>query len=63
MALLTQIKNGPELRQNTYATAATGWAFGLGHLKKNCFFIEQSDVPQVTETSLVFELVFFTYQR
>ena len=42
MHSLTQIKNGAELRQNTYATAATWLAFGL----------------DIEKTFLVFELFF-----
>ena len=49
MHSLTQIKNGAELRQNTYATAATWLAFGLD-IEKTVFY-RQSDVPQVTELS------------
>ena len=36
MHSLTQIKNGEQLRNNTYATAATWLAFGLD-IEKNCF--------------------------
>ena len=60
MHSLTQIKNGEELRQNTYATAATWLAFGLD-VEKTVFY-RQSDVPQVTELSW-YLTCFFPYQR
>ena len=60
MHSLTQIKNGTELRQNTYATAATWLAFGLD-IEKTVFY-RQSDVPQVTELSWYLSC-FFPYQR
>ncbi len=60
MHSLTQIKNGPELRNNTYATAATWLAFGLD-IEKTVFY-RQSDVPQVTELSWYLSC-FFPYQR
>ena len=60
MHSLTQIKNGAELRQNTYATAATWLAFGLD-IEKTVFY-RQSDVPQVTELSWYLSC-FFPYQR
>ncbi|MEH6777304.1 tryptophan--tRNA ligase [Maribacter arcticus] len=60
MHSLTQIKNGAELRQNTYATAATWLAFGLD-VEKTVFY-RQSDVPQVTELSWYLSC-FFPYQR
>ena len=60
MHSLTQIKNGDELRQNTYATAATWLAFGLD-VDKTVFY-RQSDVPQVTELSWYLSC-FFPYQR
>lgn len=60
MHSLTQIKNGSELRQNTYATAATWLAFGLD-IEKTVFY-RQSDVPQVTELSWYLSC-FFPYQR
>jgi tryptophanyl-tRNA synthetase len=57
---LTQIKDGKELRQNTYETAATWLAFGLNPEKT--VFYRQSDVPQVTE--LAWHLMcFFPFQR
>lgn len=60
MHSLTQIKNGEELRQNTYATAATWLAFGLD-VDKTVFY-RQSDVPQVTELTWYLSC-FFPYQR
>ncbi len=60
MHSLTQIKNGDELRQNTYATAATWLAFGLD-ISKTVFY-RQSDVPQVTELAWYLSC-FFPYQR
>lgn len=60
MHSLTQIKNGEELRNNTYATAATWLAFGLD-VSKTVFY-RQSDVPQVTELAWYLSC-FFPYQR
>ena len=60
MHSLTQIKSGEQLRQNTYATAATWLAFGLD-INKTVFY-RQSDVPQVTELSWYLSC-FFPYQR
>ena len=60
MHSLTQIKNGNELRNNTYATAATWLAFGLD-VNKTVFY-RQSDVPQVTELAWYLSC-FFPYQR
>jgi tryptophanyl-tRNA synthetase len=60
MHSLTQIKNGTELRNNTYATAATWLAFGLD-IDKTIFY-RQSDVPQVTELTWYLSC-FFPYQR
>ncbi len=60
MHSLTQIKNGEELRNNTYATAATWLAFGLD-VNKTVFY-RQSDVPQVTELAWYLSC-FFPYQR
>jgi len=60
MHSLTQIKNGAELRNNTYATAATWLAFGLDI--ENTVFYRQSDVPQVTELTWYLNC-FFPYQR
>lgn len=60
MHSLTQIKNGKELRNNTYETAATWLAFGLD-VNKTVFY-RQSDVPQVTELAWYLSC-FFPYQR
>jgi len=60
MHSLTQIKNGEELRNNTYATAATWLAFDLD-IEKTVFY-RQSDVPQVTELSWYLSC-FFPFQR
>ena len=60
MHSLTQIKNGEELRNNTYATAATWLACGLD-INKTVFY-RQSDVPQVTELTWYLSC-FFPYQR
>ena len=60
MHSLTQIKNGEELRQNTYSTAATWLAFGLD-VSKSVFY-RQSDIPEVTELSWYLSC-FFPYQR
>lgn len=60
MHSLTQIKDGEQLRENTYATAAAWLAFGLD-VEKTVFY-RQSDVPEVTE--LCWHLsCFFPYQR
>lgn len=60
MHSLTQIKDGSELRENTYSTAATWLACGLD-INKTVFY-RQSDVPQVTELSWYLSC-FFPYQR
>lgn len=60
MHSLTQIKNGAELRNNTYATAATWLACGLD-IEKTVFY-RQSDVPQVSELAWYLGC-FFPYQR
>jgi tryptophanyl-tRNA synthetase len=60
MHSLTQIKDGEELRANTYATAATWMAFGLD-LNRSVFY-RQSDVPEVTEL-MWYLLCFYPYQR
>lgn len=60
MHSLTQIKNGEELRQNTYSTAATWLAFGLD-VNKSVFY-RQSDIPEVTELSWYLSC-FYPYQR
>jgi tryptophanyl-tRNA synthetase len=60
MHSLTQIKNGDELRHNTYATAATWLAFGLDI--ESTVFYRQSDVPQVTQLAWYLSC-FYPYQR
>lgn len=60
MHSLTQIKNGDELHNNTYATAATWLAFGLD-IEKTVFY-RQSAVPQVAELAWYLSC-FFPYQR
>lgn len=60
MHSLTQIKEGHQLRENTYSTAAAWLACGLD-IQKTVFY-RQSDVPQVTELSWYLSS-FFPYQR
>tara|TARA_R110000787_G_scaffold6697_10_gene23315 strand:+ start:18756 stop:19724 length:969 start_codon:yes stop_codon:yes gene_type:complete len=60
MHSLTQIKDGNELRENTYSTAATWLASGLD-ISKTVFY-RQSDIPQVTELTWYLSC-FFPYQR
>ncbi|MCM4167930.1 Tryptophan--tRNA ligase [Arenibacter antarcticus] len=60
MHSLTQIKNGEELRNNTYAVAATWLAFGLD-INKTVFY-RQSDIPQTAELAWYLSC-FFPYQR
>jgi tryptophanyl-tRNA synthetase len=57
---ITQIKNGNELRQNTYSTAAVWLACGLDINK--VVFYRQSDVPQTAELSWYLSC-FFPFQR
>jgi len=57
---ITQVKNGEELRDNTFATAASWLACGLNPNKT--VFYRQSDVSQVTELSWYLSC-FFPYQR
>ncbi len=57
---ITQIKNGKELRQNTYSTAAVWLACGLDVAK--VVFYRQSDVVQTAELSWYLSC-FFPYQR
>jgi tryptophanyl-tRNA synthetase len=57
---ITQIKNGAELRQNTYSVAAAWLACGLDTEKVT--FYRQSDVPQTAELSWYLSC-FFPYQR
>jgi tryptophanyl-tRNA synthetase len=60
MHSLTQIKDGKELRENTYSTAATWLACGID-INKTVFY-RQSDIPEVTELSWYLSC-FFPYQR
>lgn len=57
---ITQIKNGDELRGNTYSTAAVWLACGLD--VNNVIFYRQSDVPQTAELSWYLSC-FFPFQR
>ncbi|MFT6749768.1 MAG: tryptophanyl-tRNA synthetase [Flavobacterium sp.] len=57
---VTQIKNGEELRKNTYSTAAAWLACGLDVNK--VVFYRQSDVPQTAELSWYLSC-FFPFQR
>lgn len=57
---ITQIKNGTELKQNTYSTAAAWLACGLDTNK--VVFYRQSDVPQTAELSWYLSC-FFPFQR
>lgn len=57
---LTQIKDGVQLRQNTYEVAASWLAFGLDHDRVT--FYRQSDVPYTTELAW-YLACFFPYQR
>ncbi len=60
MHSLTQIKDGEELRNNTYSVAATWLACGLD-VNKTVFY-RQSDVPQCAELAWYISC-FFPYQR
>ena len=60
MHSLTQIKEGKQLQENTYSTAATWLACGLD-INKTLFY-RQSDIPQVTELTWYLSC-FFPYQR
>jgi len=60
MHSLTQIKEGEQLRDNTYSTAATWLACGLN--PENTVFYRQSDIPEVTELTW-YLLCFFPFQR
>jgi len=60
MHSLTQIKDGNELRQNTYSTAATWLACGLDI--NNSVFYRQSNIPEVTELTWYLSC-FFPFQR
>ena len=57
---LTQIKNGEQLRENTFSTAAAWLACGLDINKTH--FYRQSDVSEVTELAWYLNC-FFPYQR
>ena len=57
---ITQIKNGDELRQNTYSTASVWLACGLDVNK--VIFYRQSDVTQTAELSWYLSC-FFPFQR
>lgn len=57
---ITQIKNGKELKENTYSTAAAWLACGLDTNK--VVFYRQSDVPQTAELSWYLSC-FFPFQR
>lgn len=60
MHSLTQIKDGEELRENTYSVAATWLACGLD--SERVVFYRQSDVPQTAELSWYLSC-YFPYQR
>lgn len=60
MHSLTQIKDGAQLRHNTYSTAATWLAFGIDPHKT--VFYRQSDIPEVTEL-MWYLLCFYPYSR
>ncbi len=57
---LTQIKNGEELRENTYSVAATWLAFGLD--PERTVFYRQSDIPEVTELTW-YLMCYFPFTR
>lgn len=60
MHTLTQIKDGEQLRENTYSTAATWLALGLN--VDSTVFYRQSDIPEVTELTWYLNC-FFPYSR
>ncbi|MDO6674141.1 tryptophan--tRNA ligase [Tenacibaculum sp. 1_MG-2023] len=60
MHSLTQIKDGNELRENTYSVAATWLACGLD-INKTVFY-RQSDIPETTELTWYLSC-FFPFQR
>ncbi|TMM30570.1 tryptophan--tRNA ligase [Polaribacter aestuariivivens] len=60
MHSLTQIKDGKELRENTYSTAATWLACGLD-ISKTIFY-RQSDIPQTAELTWYLSC-YFPFQR
>lgn len=57
---LTQIKNGEEMRNNTYSVAAAWLACGLN--PENIVFYRQSDVPECAELAWYLSC-YFPYQR
>ena len=60
MHSLTQVKEGKELRDNTYAVAATWLSFGLN--PETTVFYRQSDVPETAELAWYLSC-FFPFQR
>lgn len=60
MHSLTQIKDGNQLRENTYSTAAAWLACGID-ISKTVFY-RQSDIPEVTELTWYLSC-YFPYQR
>ncbi|MGY0427310.1 MAG: tryptophan--tRNA ligase [Polaribacter sp.] len=60
MHSLTQIKDGNQIRENTYSTAATWLACGL-NINKTVFY-RQSDVPETAEL-MWYLSCYFPYQR
>jgi tryptophanyl-tRNA synthetase len=60
MHSLTQIKDGQELRENTYGVAATWLSFGLD-VNKSVFY-RQSDVPECAELTWYLSC-YFPFQR
>ncbi len=60
MHSLTQIKEGEQLRENTYSVAATWLACGID-INKTVFY-RQSDIPEVAELSWYLSC-YFPYQR
>lgn len=60
MHSLTQIKDGAQLRENTYSTAAAWLASGLN--PETTTFYRQSDVPEVTELTW-YLLCYFPFSR
>lgn len=60
MHSLTQIKDGNQLRENTYSTAATWLACGVDPQKS--VFYRQSDIPEVAEL-MWYLMCFYPYQR
>ncbi|SEC52523.1 tryptophanyl-tRNA synthetase [Tenacibaculum sp. MAR_2009_124] len=60
MHSLTQIKDGEQLRENTYSVAATWLACGID-INKTVFY-RQSDIPEVAELSWYLSC-YFPFQR